>query len=140
MRLLSLIAIACASALGVQAIATYVRRAKLPFAEPASALLVVFHFTLAFAAVEDSAFAADRREQVAADSWTDAALASLPQSSLLLVRSEALAYRLWAAQIARGARTDLVVIPEPLLERGNVAQLLLRQEPALAPLIRQVVA
>lgn len=137
-RLLSLIAIAGASALAVQAVATYVRRARLPFAEPASALLVAFHFTLAFAAVEDSAYAADRREQVAADSWTDEALASLPPSSLLLVRSEALAYRLWAAQIARGARTDLVVIPEPLLERGNVAQLLLRQEPALAPLVREM--
>jgi hypothetical protein len=137
-RLLSLIAIAAASALAVQAVATYVRRARLPFAEPASALLVVFHFTLAFVAAEDSAHAADRREQVAADSWTDEALASLPPSSLLLVRSEALAYRLWAAQIARGARTDLVVIPEPLLERGNVAQLLLRQEPALAPLVREM--
>jgi hypothetical protein len=137
-RLLSLVAIAGASALAVQAVATYVRRARLPFAEPASALLVAFQFTLAFAAVEDSAYAADRREQVAADCWTDEALASLPPSSLLLVRSEALAYRLWAAQIARGARTDLVVIPEPLLERGNVAQLLLRQEPALAPLVREM--
>lgn len=137
-RLLSLIAIAGASALAVQAIATYVRRARLPFAEPASSLLVVFHFTLAFAAVEDSAFAADRRDQVAADAWTDEALDALPQGSLLLVRSEALAYRLWAAQIARGARHDLVIIPEPLLERGNVASLLLRQEPALAPLIREM--
>ena len=137
-RLLSLIAIAGASALAVQAAATYMRRARVPFAEPASALLVVFHFTLAFAAVEDSAYAADRRDQVAADSWTDEALDALPPSSLLLVRSEALAYRLWAAQIARGARTDLVVIPEPLLERGNVAQLLLRQEPALAPLVREM--
>jgi MYXO-CTERM domain-containing protein len=137
-RLLSLIAIACASALAVQALATYVRRARLPFAEPASALLVAFHFTLAFAAVEASAYAADRRDQVAADSWTDAALSSLPPSALLLVRSEALAYRLWSAQIARGARTDLIVIPQPLLERGNVAQLLLRQEPALAPLVREM--
>jgi hypothetical protein len=137
-RLLSLIAIAGASALAVQAAATYMRRVRVPFAEPASALLVVFHFTLAFAAVEDSAYAADRRDQVAADAWTDEALDALPPSSLLLVRSEALAYRIWAAQIARGARTDLVVIPEPLLERGNVAQLLLRQEPALAPLIREM--
>lgn len=137
-RLLSLVAIAGASALAVQAVATYVQRARLPFAEPASALLVVFHFTLAFAAAEDSAFAADRRDQVAADAWTDEALDALPQSALLLVRSEALAYRLWAAQIARGARTDLVVIPEPLLERGNVAALLLRQEPALAPLVREM--
>jgi hypothetical protein len=137
-RLLSLIAIAGASALAVQAIAHYMRRTKVPFAEPASSLLVAFHFALAFVAAEDSAFAADRREQTAADAWTDEALDSLPQASLLLVRSEALAYRLWAAQIARGARTDLVVIPEPLLERGNVASLLLAKEPALAPLIREM--
>lgn len=137
-RLLSLIAIAGASALAVQAVALYVRRARVPFAEPASALLVVFHFTLAFVAAEDSAYAADRREQVAADAWTDEALDVLPPSSLVLVRSEALAYRLWAAQIARGARTDLVVIPEPLLERGNVASQLLQKEPALAPLVREM--
>lgn len=137
-RLLSLIAIAGASALAVQAIAHYMRRTKVPFAEPASSLLVAFHFALAFVAVEDSAFAADRREQTAADAWTDEALDALPQASLLLVRSEALAYRLWAAQIARGARTDLIVIPEPLLERGNVASLLLAKEPALAPLIREM--
>ncbi len=137
-RLLSLIAIAGASALAVQAVAVYVRRARVPFAEPASALLVVFHFTLAFVAVEDSAYAADRREQVAADAWTDEALDVLPPGALLLVRSEALAYRLWAAQIARGTRGDLVVIPEPLLERGNVAALLLEQEPALAPLVREM--
>lgn len=137
-RLLSLVAIAGASAIAVQALATHVRRARLPFAEPASALLVVFHFTLAFVAVESSAHAADRRDHVAADAWTDEALDALPQGALLLVRSEALAYRLWAAQIARGARTDLVVIPEPLLERGNVASRLLRQEPALAPLVREM--
>jgi hypothetical protein len=55
------------------------------------------------------------------------------------VRSEAVAWRLWAARHARGERPDLVVVPVPLLTRGSVAASLLRDEPALAPLIRDLV-
>jgi hypothetical protein len=137
-RLLSLIAIAGASAVAVQAIALGMCRARLPMARPASVLLVVFHFSLAFVAAEGSAHAADRRRQLASEVWTDEALDVLPHSALLLVRSEALAYRLWAAQLACGTRSDVVVIPEPLLERGNVRAKLLRTEPALAPLMREM--
>jgi hypothetical protein len=87
---------------------------------------------------EASAFAADRRGETAAELWTDRALASVPPEGLLLLRSEALAWRLLAARIVRGQRPDLVVVPMPLLERGNVRARLLRTEPALAPLIREV--
>jgi hypothetical protein len=48
------------------------------------------------------------------------------------------AWRLFAARIVRGQRPDIVVVPMPLLERGNVRARLLRSEPALAPLIREV--
>jgi hypothetical protein len=138
LRLLALAALAVSAALAVQTSAVALTRARIPFAEPASVLLVVFDFTLVFVSAEDSAFAADRRGEPAAQVWTDEALQSLPPGGLLLLRSEAVAWRLLAARIVRGQRPDLVVVPMPLLERGNVRARLLAAEPALAPLVREV--
>lgn len=138
LRLLALVALAVCAALAVQTSAVGLKRARIPFAEPASVLLVVFDFTLVFIGAEDSAFAADRRGEAAAEVWTDQALASVPPDGLLLLRSEAVAWRLLASRIVRGQRPDLVVVPMPLLERGNVRARLLGSEPALAPLIREV--
>ena len=138
LRLLALAALAVCAALAVQTAAVALSHARIPFAKPASVLLVVFDFTLVFIGAEDSAFAADRRSEAAAEVWTDRALASVPADGLLLLRSEAVAWRLLAARIVRGQRPDIVVVPMPLLERGNVRARLLRTEPALAPLIREV--
>jgi hypothetical protein len=138
LRLLAIVALAVCAALAVQTSAVTLTRARIPFAEPASVLLVVFDFTLVFVGAEDSAFAADRRGEAAAEVWTDQALASVPPDGLLLLRSEAVAWRLLASRIVRGQRPDIVVVPMPLLERGNVRARLLTTEPALAPLIREV--
>jgi hypothetical protein len=138
LRLLAIAALAVCAALAVQTSAVALTRARIPFAKPAGVLLVVFDFTLVFVGAEDSAFAADRRGEAAAEVWTDRALASVPADGLLLLRSEAIAWRLLAARIVRGQRPDIVVVPMPLLERGNVRARLLRTEPALAPLIREV--
>lgn len=138
LRLLAIVALAVCAALAVQASAVALTRARIPFAQPASVLLVVFDFTLVFVGAEDSAFAADRRGEAAAEIWTDQALASVPPDGLLLLRSEAVAWRLLATRIVRGERPDIVVVPMPLLERGNVRARLLSAEPALAPLIREV--
>ena len=138
LRLLALATLAVCAALAVQTSAVALIGARIPFAQPASVLLVVFDFTLVFAGAEDSAWAADRRGETAAEVWTDRALTSVPPDGLLLLRSEALAWRLLAARIVRGQRPDIVVVPMPLLERGNVRARLLRTEPALAPLVREV--
>jgi hypothetical protein len=138
LRLLAIVTLAVSAALAVQASAVALTKARIPFAETASVLLVVFDFTLVFVGAEDSAFAADRRGEAAAQVWTDEALASLPPGGLLLLRSEAVAWRLLAARVVRGQRPDIVVVPMPLLERGNVRARLLAAEPALAPLIREV--
>ncbi|MEO8901410.1 MAG: hypothetical protein ABI627_07785 [Polyangiaceae bacterium] len=138
LRLLAIVALSVCAALSVQTSAVALTRARIPFAEPASVLLVVFDFTLVFIGAEDSAFAADRRGEAAAEVWTDRALASVPPDGLLLLRSEAVAWRLLASRIVRGQRPDIVVVPMPLLERGNVRSRLLTTEPALAPLIREV--
>jgi hypothetical protein len=137
-RLLALAALSTAGALGVQSAALLLARARLPFARPAAVLLVVFDFTLVFVGVESSASATERRTGRANEIWTDEAFASLPDSALLLGRSEAVAFRLWAAGLVRGERTDVVVVPTSLLERGGLRRRLLAQEPALAPLLRDI--
>jgi hypothetical protein len=137
-RLLAVGAVAVLAALGVHTLVVLLRLVSIPMARPAAALLVLFNFTLVLLAFEDSAMLADRRSQRGAEVWTDEALSALPPHSLLLVRSEAIAWRLWAARIVRGERSDLVVVPLHLLERGSVAERLLRLEPGLARLIREV--
>jgi hypothetical protein len=136
LRLLALGALASLAALGVQTLALGLIRARLPFARPVAVLLVVFELLLVLLACEDSAHVADRRSQHAAERWTDEAVSTLPHGSLLLVRSPGIAWRLWAARVARGERPDLVVVPLSLLDRGSVAAKLLELEPTLAPLIR----
>ncbi|HEX3774279.1 MAG TPA: hypothetical protein VHV51_07430, partial [Polyangiaceae bacterium] len=138
LRLLAIAAFAVSAALAVQASAVGLEKARIPFAKTASVLLVVFDFTLVFVGAEDSAYAAERRGQTAAQVWTDQALANVPAGGMLLLRSEAIAWRLLAARVVRGERPDLLLVPMPLLERGNVRARLLGAEPALAPLIREV--
>ncbi len=137
-RLIALVALAACAALGVHSAAVALQRSDLPFARAAAALLVAFDFTLVLVTGEDSAFPADRTTQNAAEVWTDEALGALPHRSLLLVRSETVAWRLWAARVAREERPDVVVVPLPLLGRGSVASKLIQMEPALAPLIRDI--
>ena len=137
-RLLAVSALSIVGALGVQSAALLLSRARLPFATPAAVLLVVFHFTLVFVGAETSATAAERRTGIANDVFTDEAFTSLPQNALLLSRSEAVAFRLWAAELVRGERPDVVVVPTTLLERGGLRSRLLADEPALAPLLRDI--
>ncbi|HEY4103276.1 MAG TPA: hypothetical protein VGM44_05265 [Polyangiaceae bacterium] len=138
LRLLAIVAFAVSAALAVQAGAVGLEKARIPFAKTASVLLVVFDFTLVFVGAEDSAYAAERRGQSAPEIWTDQALANVPAGGMLLLRSEAIAWRLLAARIVRGQRPDVLLVPMPLLERGNVRARLLAAEPALESLIRDV--
>ncbi len=137
-RLLALAALGPLAALGVHVAVGALSVARLPFARPASALLVAFSFTVALVTLDDSGYVADRGEQHGAEVYTDEALGQLPPRALVLVRSEALAWRLWAARVVRGERPDVVVVPLHLLDRGSVARRLLAMEPGLAPLIRDM--
>jgi hypothetical protein len=137
-RLLALSALGIGAALGVQAAVLALFRVRVPFARPAAVLLVAFDFTLVFVGSEASAQATERRASRANEVWTDEGFSGLPPRALLLARSEALAFRLWAAQLVRGERPDVVVVPVSLLERGALRRRLLAAEPALAPLLRDV--
>jgi len=98
---------------------------------------VAFNFTLVFASSESAAQRSERESSLAAEAWTDEALASLAPNALVIARSEAITYRLLAAQLVRGERTDVVVVPASLLERVGLRRRLLALEPALAPVLRE---
>ncbi|MFT3774259.1 MAG: hypothetical protein QM820_53535 [Minicystis sp.] len=136
LRSLALAALAMASALGVFEVVGRVLRAGFPMARAAAVLVVVFHLTLVALTSEEAGFATDRSEQMAAEVWADEAFGQLPPRSAILVKSPAIAWRLWAARLTRGERPDVVVIPIPLLDKGRVAASLVASEREMEPLLR----
>ncbi|WP_437505540.1 hypothetical protein [Sorangium sp. So ce1099] len=136
LRSLAVAAIAVGSALGAHAAVRALLDTRVPFSRSGAVLLVVFQLTLVALTSEEAGFAADRSEQTAAEVWTDEAYGSLDPRSAILVRSPAIAWRVWAARITRGERPDVLVVPIPLLDRGQVAASLLADERKLTPLLR----
>lgn len=136
LRSLAVTAIAVGSALGVHAATVCLLESKIPLSKAAATLVVVFHLTLVALTSEEAGFAADRSEQLATEAWTDEAFGRLEPHSAVLVRSPAIAWRLWAARILRGERPDVVVIPVHLLEKGRVASSLAASDRGLEPLLR----
>lgn len=136
LRSLAVASLAACSALGVFEVVRRVLAAGFPLARAAAVLVVVFHLTLIALTSEEAGFATDRSEQMAAEVWADEALGRLPGRSAILVRSPAVAWRLWAARLTRGERPDVVVIPIPLLDKGRVAAGLIADERELEPLLR----
>lgn len=136
LRSLAVATVTMGSALGVYEVTSLLLRTRIPMARSAAVLVVVFHLTLIALTSEEAAFAADRSEQLAAEAWADDALGRLEPRSAILVRSPALAWRLWAARLTRGERPDVVVIPVPLLGKGNVASSLIAADRELEPLLR----
>jgi hypothetical protein len=136
LRSLAVAALAIGSALGVHEVVGRILAARFPMARAAAVLVVVFHLTLAALTSEEAGFATDRSEQLAAEVWADEALGQLQPRSAILVRSPALAWRLWAARLTRGERPDVLIIPVPLLDRGRVAQSLIAGDRELEPLLR----
>ncbi|AKT36479.1 hypothetical protein [Chondromyces crocatus] len=135
-RSLAVVGIAAGSAVGVQEAVNALLHARVPLSRTAAVLVVMFHVTLVALTSEEAGFAADRGEQMSAEVWVDEALGGLEPRAAILVRSPAMAWRLWAARLSRGERPDVLVIPIPLLNRGRVALSLLLQEPTLEPLLR----
>jgi hypothetical protein len=135
LRSLAVGALAVLSALGVAGAVVALMRARMPMARSAAVLTVVFHLTMVALASEEASFAADRSDQFAAEQWTDEAYLGLEPSAAVLVRSPAVAWRLWAARVTRGERPDVLVIPVPLLDRGRVSSSLVAAERQLEPLL-----
>lgn len=136
--LLALTVLGIAAALGAQVVGLALEHGRVPLARPVQVLVVVAGLTFVLVRMEQSGQKAEARSHGAAEAWTDEALSNLPPRSLVMVRSEPAAWRLWASRVARGERPDLTVVPLPLLDRGDIAARLLEIEPHLAPLVREL--
>jgi hypothetical protein len=129
---------AITAAAGVGEVVAFLRGLRIPMARTAMVLTVAFHVTLVAVTSEDAAFAANRSDHVAAEEWTDEALVRLPRDAALFVHSPVLTWRLWAAQMLRGERPDVLVVPVPMVRHGRVTNNLLPSEPAVAQLLRDL--
>lgn len=136
LRMGGLAALAAAASVGIGDAVGFLRGLQIPMARTAAALTVVFHVTLVGLTCEEAAFAADRSRHYAAEEWTDAAFLELPHRAAVLVHSPSLAWRLWAAQSLRGQRPDVLVVPAPLLQKGEVLRHLVPTEPAVSQLLQ----
>lgn len=137
-RQLCVAAFALGASLGVAEVIAFLRSLDLPMARVASVLAVVFHMTLAAVVCEEASFTADRTRRLAAEEWTDLALARLPRDTALVVRSPDLAWRLWAAQRVEGQRPDVLLVASPLLVRNAGLARLLPHGLDVAPLLRDL--
>lgn len=138
LRLLATGALGVMSALGVVALLQFLLGLDIPMAKPAAVLTVAFHATVVAVTCEEAHFATDRSGHLAVERWTDDALGQLPPRAALLVRSPALAWRLWSARMIRGERPDVLVVPEPLLAQLPAVTSMLAAEPDVEPLLRDL--
>lgn len=136
LRALAVLALSVSSSVGVSYVTHKLLELRLPLAKSGAVLLVVFNMTLVALASEEAGYVADRGKQVAAEEWTDDAMGRLEPNAAILVRSPAVAFRLWAARLLRGERPDVLIVPEKLVHRGRVALSLLAVEPEIEPLLR----
>ncbi len=137
-RILALAAVAICAALGVQAAATTLMDLQLPMARAGAVLLIMFNLTLVAVASEQAAFAVDRSGYHGASVFTDEAIGKLDADAMVLGRSHALCWRLLCERLVAGARPDVVVVPQPLIGRGQLAAALMSAEPAIGLLLRDV--
>src|SRR5262249_43350110 len=104
-------------AVGVETIAGGMLALSLPMAKGATVFLVMTDLTLAAAAAEEASFAVDRSATRGAETFTDEALERLAPGAAVIVRSSALAARLWSSRVTSGQRPDVLVVP--LLTLGD---------------------
>lgn len=135
-RALAVIAAATLAQLGVAACVELLATTGLRFARAAGVMVIAFSLSLV-ALAADEARAGDRGARRGAESFTREGLDSLPHGAVVVVRNEAIAYRLAAARLL-GRRPDVLLVPAPLLGRGQLAARLLADEPALLPLLRDL--
>ena len=140
-RCLALACLSVAMGLAVQAIVTMLQDTGLAMAKAAAVLVLVFHVSIVGMLSERAAFLADPSQGTdgtGAAHFTDEALYKLEPNAMVLVRSDAMLWRLYAERVTGGGRPDVVVVPMTLLGRGDHAARVLAEEPHATMLLRDM--
>jgi len=138
LRPLAIAALGGLVAFGLRAALRWIEALAIPAARSVQVLVVVLQTTLLALTTEEAALAADRTRFLGAEAWTDEALVRLDPKSAVYARTPSVAWRLYAAQLASGARPDVLVVPAPLLGRPSVTEALRAAEPASLSVLRDV--
>ncbi|HWX75071.1 MAG TPA: hypothetical protein VNZ05_07185 [Solirubrobacteraceae bacterium] len=134
---LAAFAAACVLAgVAMQALVRSIAAARVPMARASAAMVIVLELAIPADLMDDALVRAAPRASGAAAAWDDAAWASLPPRSIVLVTAPPVYARALAAQ-ARGAlRDDVTLVPtflhDPRVWHG------LAGDPALLPLYRDL--
>lgn len=101
-------------------------------------LVVLAQTVTVLARNEEVHFTMDHYRSLGDEAWADEALAGLPPRALVLTRTNAITSRLILAQLAEGARPDVLIVPVDRMTDPRMTRLLLGVEPALAPTLRDL--
>jgi hypothetical protein len=135
---IAVVAVALLSCLGAQVVLKMLRTSRLPLWRGSTRVLGLLHLSALLMVAEGAREAHERRQVNATSTWSEHALHRLPASSLVLTNTPDAAWRLWAESLATGVRPDVLHVPQALLAHGDLVRDLLKEEPALAPLIRDM--
>jgi hypothetical protein len=111
--------------------------AKIPFARASATLVVILFCAAPLRVLDETDSRLTAMRTLALASWEDLAFDALPPKSLVLIRDSRLWLRTEAARAQGSLRQDLSIVPTSALEARAAATVLAR-EPALAPLLRDI--
>ncbi|HET9955943.1 MAG TPA: hypothetical protein VFQ61_15645, partial [Polyangiaceae bacterium] len=138
LRLMAVLGLVIFSVACARHVLEAIERLRVPFARVAAAGALAYALILLLIGVDQGQSRGREDEEIAAATFTSEALASLPAGSALLLRSEAVWRRMLTAQAVSGLRSDLSVVPMPVVESGSINAEAYAGHTGLLPLVRDM--
>jgi len=139
LRILAFAACVLLATLAAQTLALALLKVRVSYLGASVVVVVTLYAMMVAVHADDADYAAEGRTYRGNSVFTQEAYWMLPRHSLLLLRHRELAYRAWATRLAEGMRPDVLVVTADRLQRNPDSNRLLAMEPALVPLVREMV-
>jgi hypothetical protein len=139
LRILAFAACVLLATLAAQTLALALLKVRVSYLGASVVVVVTLYAMMVAVHADDADYAAEGRTYRGNNVFTQEAYWTLPRHSLLLLRHRELAYRAWATRLAEGMRPDVLVVTADRLQRNPDSNRLLSMEPALVPLVREMV-
>jgi hypothetical protein len=139
LRILAFAACVLFATLTAQTLALALLKVRVSYLGASVIVVATLYAALVAVHADDADYAAESRTFRGNGVFTEEALWTLPRRSLLMLRRRELAYRAWASRLSEGMRPDILVVTPERLQRNPDANRLLAAEPAMAPLVREMV-
>jgi hypothetical protein len=139
LRIFAFAACVVLATLAAQTLALALLKVRVTYLGASVVVVVTLYAMMVAVHADDADYAAEARSYRGNNVFTQEAYWTLPRHSLLLLRHRELAYRAWATRLAEGMRPDVLVVTADRLQRNPDSNRLLSMEPALVPLVREMV-